>query len=102
MTVSVVVPAPVVTIDASPKVVFQGGTTVITWDVQNIIAGDAGCTASAVPAQPSWSGSQPTSGNVDLQPDQTVTYTLSCTNPGGTDSESVTVTVPFLEEVIPE
>lgn len=100
--VTVVVPAPEITeFKAVPAVVFKGGQTTLSWIVENIVTGDVGCSINqgigSVPPPPP--PSPPYSEIVT--PPGTITYTLTCRNPGGTDSASVTVTVPFLEEVLP-
>ena len=83
----VIVPpsAPVVNITASPLVVVSGGSTRLSWNSSNVDT----CTASG-----NWSGGKNTSGTRtrnNLTSDKT--YTLTCTGPGGTASDSVDVVV---------
>jgi len=89
---------------ATPGVVFQGGETTLSWVVRNIIPGDTGCSidngVGPVPVDSLGTGSVSAT-----PPLGTVTYTLFCSNEsggeGGTASATLTVTVPFIEEVLP-
>ncbi len=84
-TVSVTGPAPAITLSANPTTVEDGSTSTLTWAASNSTT----CTASG-----GWSGSEPTSGShatVDLS--ATTQFTLTCEGPGGSASQSVTVTV---------
>ncbi|GAB4345073.1 MAG: hypothetical protein Kow006_01810 [Gammaproteobacteria bacterium] len=87
-TVSVSVnppPPPGITLGSAPVSVASGSTTTLTWSTTNA----ASCTASGA-----WSGSKTVSGSETVGPVTVDSiYTLQCTGPGGTRSESVTVTV---------
>jgi hypothetical protein len=77
--------APEVTLSANPTSVSSGDSTTLSWSSTNA----DGCTASG-----DWSGSLGTSGSMarnNLQVDQT--YTLTCSGPGGSASDNVSVTV---------
>jgi hypothetical protein len=74
-----------VDLSASPLNVAQGGSTQLTWTTENADS----CVASG-----DWSGNKNLSGNNSLSnliSDKT--YTLTCTGAGGTESDSVTITV---------
>ena len=75
-----------VTIGVSPATITVGSSATLTWSSTNATS----CTASGA-----WSGSQATSGTATETPAQagTDTYTLACTGPGGTDTESAVLTV---------
>lgn len=84
-----VVPAPSVSLSASPSSVpWYGGTTVLSWSASNADS----CTASG-----DWSGSKSANGGSEsvyiwpLSGDQL--YAISCTGPGGSDSAALTVGV---------
>ena len=76
--------APVVTISASPTNVAISGSSTLTWSTANATS----CTASG-----SWSGAQALSGSTTVGPisNGSHTYTLTCSGPGGTISNSATV-----------
>ncbi len=78
---AVLPPAPTVQlyINAQPPVITLGQTVTLTWDSQNATS----CAASGA-----WSGSEPLSGSQAETPAATgqFTYTLTCTNPGGSTS----------------
>ena len=78
--------APTVTISALPTTITLGQSTTLTWSSTNTTA----CTASN-----GWSGSQSTGGTASETPGSagTVTYTISCTGPGGSANASAAVTV---------
>ncbi len=80
-------PSPVVVgITASPSKVDAGDSTTINWNV----TGATSCTASG-----GWSGARtPGVGSENFNPTANTTYTLTCTGPGGTVSNSATVLVP--------
>ena len=78
-------PVPVVSISADRTSVINGGTAQLTWSAADATA----CTASG-----GWSGSRPLSGSLVVGPlTANSTYTLTCTGPGGSASNSVTVQV---------
>ncbi len=77
---------PSVTISASPTTITLGGSTTLTWSSM----GADTCVASS-----GWSGTQATSGSANETPAGAgvVTYTLSCTNGGGSVARSASVVV---------
>jgi hypothetical protein len=78
-------PPPTVSLAANPTNVAVGGTSTLTWSSTNATS----CTASG-----GWSGSEPVSGSWTTSPlSSTSTFSLSCTGPGGTASQSITVSV---------
>ncbi len=80
-------PSPVVVgISASPSQVDAGNSTTINWNV----TGATSCTASG-----GWLGAKTAgSDSENFNPTANTTYTLTCTGPGGTVSNSATVLVP--------
>jgi hypothetical protein len=77
--------AATVALSASPSTVASGGSSMLTWSSTNATA----CTAAG-----SWSGTENTSGAQSTGPLlATATYTLSCTGPGGSASQTATVAV---------
>ncbi len=80
-----VLPAPALTLTASPASVQSGGASQLTWSATNATS----CAASG-----SWSGSKATSGT---QATGALTgnssYTLTCTGAGGSASQTATVAV---------
>ena len=79
---------PVVSISASPTSVGTGSTSTIAWSATN---SPSSCTAGG-----SWSGSKGSSGSQStgtMNSAGSYTYTLSCTNSGGTASSSASLTV---------
>ncbi len=88
-----VYPVPTVTFLATPTTVPSGGTTILSWSS----TGATFCTATG-----GWSGSKAISGTLSLTLFQTTTYTLSCTGPGGSASQSTTVSVtPVVTNPVP-
>ena len=81
--------APVVTISANPIAITSGSSSTIAWSTTN---SPSSCTASG-----DWSGAKSTTGGSQstgtLTTVKTYTYTLSCTNAGGTNSASTSVGV---------
>ncbi len=79
------VPAPTVSLTASPTTVNSGSASTLSWSSTNATS----CTASGT-----WNGSKAVSGTMssgNLTADSS--YTLSCTGDGGSASASATVTV---------
>ena len=77
------VSAPTVSLAASPDVVNAGGAATLNWSSENATS----CTASG-----GWSGAKNTSGSEATGAlNQNTTFTLSCSGPGGTTSQSITV-----------
>jgi hypothetical protein len=80
-----ILPAPVVTLVASPAALAAGGTATLTWSASNATT----CTASG-----GWSGSLSPSGSQGTGPVSAATvYSLSCAGSGGTSSASTTVNI---------
>lgn len=82
-----VIAIPVVSISVSPTSINTGGSSTITWSATN----GPTCTAGG-----SWSGSKAASGSQTtgaIGSAGSYTYSLSCTNSGGTASNSATLTV---------
>lgn len=78
-------PRPTVSLDAAPASVAAGSQATLSWTTTNA----SSCTASGA-----WSGGKAISGSEDVGPiNANSTYTLQCTGPGGTRSDSVTVTL---------
>jgi len=96
-TIVTIVGAPIapprVTLTA-PSSVVSGSGVPLSWSSTNTTGLPTPCIASASPSTPPWSGAQAGSGNTNTVPitGQT-TFTLSCTNAGGTSSDSKTVNV---------
>lgn len=78
---------PVITISASPTSINAGSSSTISWSATN---SPTTCTASG-----SWSGTKSASGSqsTGALSAGTHTFTLSCSNSGGTDTKSATVNV---------
>ncbi len=78
-------PAPTVDIIASRHTVFRGGFNNLFWSSTNADS----CVASG-----GWSGDKPTSGFLRIGPlSSSQTYTLTCSGPGGTASDSFRIRV---------
>lgn len=78
-------PPPEVSLTATPGEVSSGTASNITWSVSNADS----CTASG-----DWSGSRTTSGSESTGVlEQTSSFTLNCTGPGGTGGDTVVVSV---------
>jgi hypothetical protein len=73
-----------VSINASPASIQLGGTSTLTWNA----AGATSCSQSN-----GWNGVVATSGLQVVSPATTTTYTVTCTSPSGSDTESAVVTV---------
>lgn len=83
LAVSSVPPAPVVSLSAAPASVTSGTTSVLSWNATN----STGCTASGA-----WSGARPASGSENTPAlTASATFTLTCSGPGGSAAQSVTV-----------
>jgi hypothetical protein len=77
---------PTVSFTSSASSVSAGGTVTLTWSSQNAVS----CTASGGTG---WAGSQMTSGTLAVAVSAAETLTLSCTGPGGTTAQSVSLTI---------
>ena len=85
LTVAATPPAPAVTLNASPASVMTGQSATLSWSTSN--AGS--CVASGA-----WTGVRPTIGSAGTGPltQPSNTFTLTCSGPGGSASQSRTVT----------
>ncbi len=84
-TVTVAAPAPSITIGATPSSVTEGETAKVTWTTSNATA----CTGLGA-----WSGTEPLSGSLTTAGlTATTIYTLSCTGPGGSATQSAVISV---------
>ena len=78
-------PAPVLEFFADPLVVTMQGMTTLSWSSTN---------ADTCQASGDWAGAKPTSGNDDVGPlSADSAFTLTCTGPGGSMSQDVSVDV---------
>jgi hypothetical protein len=85
VTISIAAGAPTIQLSANPSTVAAGGSTTLSWSGTNTDQ----CTASG-----GWSGSKPVAGTQSSGAVQaTTTYSLSCTGPAGTATQSTTVSV---------
>ncbi len=83
-----VIAVPVVTISVSPASITTGASATITWSATN---NPSSCTAGG-----SWSGSKAASGSQTtgaISPAGSYSYSLTCTNSGGTSTSSANLTV---------
>ena len=83
VTVNVTYPVPTVSISANPNVIQVGETAALSWastDADSCVI-DQGI------------GSVDPTGSLALSPNETTTYSITATGPGGTVTGSVTVTV---------
>ena len=76
---------PTVTLTANTSSVVAGQPVQLTWSSQSATA----CTASGATG---WSGNEPVSGTTGVTITATSTLSLACTGPGGSTTQSVTVT----------
>jgi hypothetical protein len=85
VTVSVSTSKPTVNISATPVTVSAGGVATLSWTT----TGASNCTAAG-----DWSGSRSVSGSQSVGPiPDDSSYSLTCTGPGGSATDSVDVTV---------
>ena len=77
-------PAPRVTLVSNTYNIVVGSSATLSWTTGDTTS----CGASG-----SWSGSKNTGGSETVSPVTTSTYTLSCTGPGGSAVQSVTISV---------
>jgi uncharacterized repeat protein (TIGR03803 family) len=82
------IPPPTVSLSASPGSVYVGQPSKLAWSSSNAQT----CTASGA-----WSGGQPLSGSTTVTINQSgsTTFTLACTGPGGTTTQSASVTATY-------
>lgn len=76
---------PTVTFTAAASSVVAGQTAQLTWSSENA----TGCTASGATG---WTGNQSTSGTTAVIISAATTLTLTCTGPGGTAAQSLSIT----------
>ena len=84
VTVDGVVDAPTVSLTGNPTTITAGETPTLTWSSSN---------ANSCSASGGWQGNKGTSGSQFVGPTETRDYTLTCTGPGGSASDTVTITV---------
>jgi hypothetical protein len=78
-------PVPVVTLTASPSAVTSGASATVTWSSSD---------ATSCQSSGAWSGVRPTTGSFDTGPlTSSSVYSLTCNGPGGSGTQSATVTV---------
>lgn len=80
----IVYPAPTATLTASKYTITNGQSTTLTWSSTNATSG---CTGSG------FNTGGATSGSVSVSPSVTTNYGVTCSNPGGSSSDSKTITV---------
>jgi trimeric autotransporter adhesin len=84
-TVSVKAPAPALSLSVGPSAITKGGTATLNWSTANATA----CSASGA-----WSGSKAPHGSQWTGAlTSNATYSLTCTGPGGSATQSATVSV---------
>lgn len=83
--------APSISISASPTSATAPGATTVIWSATN---NPTSCTATGGYGS-TWAGNKAASGSLSLSgyPVGTYTFTLECTNAGGTDTKNATFTV---------
>ncbi len=74
---------------AAPTTIFSGQSATLSWTIDN----PGGALAVTVEPGPGAIPGDPASGSVAVSPAATTTYTLTATNPDGSDSAQVTVAV---------
>jgi len=83
-------PLPVVTLSASPATVPLGATTTLAWSATN---SPTSCTASSTPAGV-WSSTKTVSGGSEtVTVNQATTFSITCTNAGGSASDTKAVSI---------
>jgi hypothetical protein len=83
------IPPPSITLTANPTIVVAGGETNLTWSSTNATS----CTASSSPNS-SWNGAKNKSGTQSVKNiNADTTFTLDCTGPGGTSSQTALVSI---------
>ena len=83
VTVTVTHPPPAISFSAAPETILSGESSTLSWSVSNAetVSIDQGI------------GVVDPDGSLDVSPAESTTYTITATGPGGTVSETVTVTV---------
>lgn len=80
---------PTLDLTANPTTVNEGSSSLLSWSTTN---------ASSCQKSGGWSGATTTSGTLSVTPTATTTYSMECTGPGGSITDSVTVTVVLTPE----
>ncbi|MBI2635297.1 MAG: hypothetical protein HYW79_02015 [Parcubacteria group bacterium] len=97
---------PTLNFSANPTSIFQGQSSILKWDSTYTTS----CNASSNPTQSDWNGPKALNNSVGQtvipSPPPSVTYTLTCTGPGGSIPKSVVITIsplalPEFREIIP-
>lgn len=83
VTVTVIHPLPAVSISASPDTIQVGESATLSWASSNA---DSATINNGI-------GSVPVDGSITVSPAETTTYTITVNGPGGTATDSATVTV---------
>ncbi|SPD75284.1 exported hypothetical protein [uncultured Desulfobacterium sp.] len=89
-TVTVIYPEPVATISASPLSINYGQSTLLYWNTTN---------ATSCVIEPDIGTVNP-NGSIMISPATTTTYSITATNPDGTATANVTVTVITVEPIV--
>jgi len=76
--------APLISLSVTPSTITQGQSASISWSVTD---------ANSCVASKGWSGDRASNGSETVSSTVTTTYTLSCTGDGGSDNQSVILTV---------
>ncbi len=96
VTVVVIDPSQIPTAEISvlPEVIVEGESSVISWNSLNADQCSIDNGIGAVPLSS-------TDGGIEVSPTETTTYSITASGPGGTSTESITLTViPFLNATI--
>ena len=83
VTVNPPTPSPTVDLNANPSSITEGGNTTLTWSSSNATS----CSGTR------FNTGGATSGSTSVSPSSDTTYILSCTGPGGSANDDVTVRV---------
>ena len=90
MPVSIAGTAPTVNLSAAPTAVTLGNSSNLTWTTTDATA----CSAGAAPSNTNWTGPKVVNGSQSTGAlNQNTTFFLTCTGPGGSAQDQVTVTV---------
>jgi hypothetical protein len=77
-------PTPAVTLTATATTIPSGSTSTLKWSSKNVTS----CARSG-----GWSGTESTSGSLNVKPTSTTTYVLACSNSAGTAQSATKITV---------
>lgn len=86
--------APTVVLTAKPSSITKGASSDLEWSSTNATS----CTGVGFNAGGRTAGSKSAGTHVAVSPQQTTTYQITCTGPGGTASDSATVAVTTPQE----